>query len=112
MDNLAFAQEPDDVVDIRVVAEPENVVIRHARLLLCRHILDQICHRVAGDRHGCSRPRRAGGCLRIDARRMIDKIGGEALLLHLLFGERSRQLMDNRADHLQMPQFLRADVRE
>ena len=34
MDDLALAQEADDVVDVRVVGKAQNVVIRHARLLL------------------------------------------------------------------------------
>ena len=35
MHNLALAQEPDDIVHIRVVTESQDVVVRHARLLLC-----------------------------------------------------------------------------
>ena len=35
MDDLALAEELDDIVDIRVVAEAQNVVIGGARLLLC-----------------------------------------------------------------------------
>ena len=35
MDDLAFPQEADGVVHIRVVGNAEDIVIRHARLLLC-----------------------------------------------------------------------------
>ena len=35
MDHLAFPEETDDVVDIRIVAQAENVVIGGAGLLLC-----------------------------------------------------------------------------
>ena len=73
MDDLTLAQEADHVVHIRIVAQAQDVVIRYARLLLGGHILDQICHRVAGDRHCRGGPRRAGRGLRIDARGMVDK---------------------------------------
>ena len=35
VDNLAFAQEFQHVVDVRVVADPQEVVIGYACLLLC-----------------------------------------------------------------------------
>jgi hypothetical protein len=35
VDDFAFAQELDDVVHVRVVAEAENIVVGHAGLLLC-----------------------------------------------------------------------------
>ena len=35
MDDLAFPQEADGIVHIRVVGNAEDIVIRHARLLLC-----------------------------------------------------------------------------
>lgn len=34
MDNLPLPEEFDDIVDIRVVGKPENVVVGHPRLLL------------------------------------------------------------------------------
>ena len=35
VDNLAFAQELQHVVDVRIVADPQQVVIGYAGLLLC-----------------------------------------------------------------------------
>lgn len=35
MDDLALAQEADDIIDVRVVGQAQDVVIRYARLLLC-----------------------------------------------------------------------------
>lgn len=35
VDNLAFAQELQHVVDVRVIADPQQVVIGYAGLLLC-----------------------------------------------------------------------------
>ena len=41
---------------------------------------------------------------------MVDKIGLESSLLDLFLREISRELVDDRADHLQMPQLLGADI--
>ena len=41
---------------------------------------------------------------------MVDEIRVKAALLHLLLGERAGELMHDRADHLQMAQFLRANI--
>lgn len=35
MDNLPFPQEADSIVDIRVVAETEDIVVGDAGFLLC-----------------------------------------------------------------------------
>ena len=35
VDDLALAQEADGVVDVRVVGDTQDIVIRYARLLLC-----------------------------------------------------------------------------
>ena len=42
MDDLALAQEADDIIDVRVVGQAQNVVIRYAGLLLCCQVLVQI----------------------------------------------------------------------
>ncbi len=41
---------------------------------------------------------------------MVDKVRLEPSLLDLFLREISRELVDDRADHLQMPQLLGADV--
>ena len=65
---------------------------------------------IARDLHRRRRPRIAGGELREHAGSVIHKIGVETGGLDLLLGQVSSQLVNQRADHLQMPQFLRADV--
>ena len=35
MDNFTFAQEADDIVDIRIIGEAENVVVGESGLLFC-----------------------------------------------------------------------------
>ena len=110
MDDLTLAQEADGVVHVRVVGDAQDVVIRDPRLLFGSKVLGQIGDRVAGDGHRCRAPRRAGGRLRIDARGVVDKVGGKARRRDLLLRERARELVDDRPHHLQMPQLLGADV--
>ena len=108
MHDLPRAEEADDVVHIRIVRQAQNVIIRRAGLLLGRKVLAQIADGVAHDLHRCGRPGRAGGRLRIDASRVIDEIRRKGALLLLLLRQVPRELVDDRADHLQMPELLRA----
>ena len=64
---------------------------------------------IARDLHRRRRPRIAGGELREHAGRVVDKIGIEAGLFDLIYREVSRELVDDGADHLKMPQLLCAD---
>ena len=64
---------------------------------------------IARDLHRRRRPRIAGGELREHAGRVVDEIGIEAGLLDLIYREVPRELMDDGADHLKMPQLLGAD---
>lgn len=76
---------------------------------ICGKILSEVRDGIAGDLHGGGRPGAAGGKLREHTGGVIHKIGVEAGGFDLLLGQIPGQLMDQRADHLQMPQFLRAD---
>ena len=76
---------------------------------ICGKILGEIRDGIACDLHGGSRPRIAGGELWEHAGSVIHKIGVETGGLDLLLGQVSSQLVNQRADHLQMPQFLCAD---
>ena len=104
------AEEADDVVHIRIVRQAQNVVIRHARLLFRSQVLCEVRDGVAGDLHGGGGPGIAGGELWEHAGSVIHKIGVETGGLDLLLGQVSSQLVNQRADHLQMPQFLCTDV--
>ena len=107
--DLTRTQELDDIADVRIIGKAENIVVGHARLLLCCKVLCQVGDGVARNLHGAGGPRRAGGKLREDAGRVVDKIGGEARLADLLLRQIARELVDNGADHLKMPQLLCAD---
>ena len=108
MHDLARPQELDDVVDVGIVGKAQDIVVRHARFLLRRQVLRQVRDGVTRDLHGARRPRVARGELRENACRVVDKIGLESSLLDLFLREISRELVDDRADHLQMPELLRA----
>ena len=111
MHDLAGAQEADDVVDVRIVGQTQDVVVRCPCLLLCGHILRKIGDHIAFDRNGRGRPRRAGGKLRIDPGSMIYKVRVKSGFSDLLRRHISRQLIYDCTNHFQVPEFLGADVR-
>ena len=80
----------------------------HNRSIGCK-VFRQVCDGVARDLHRPGGPRRAGGKLREDAGRVVDKIGRKARLPNLLLRQIARELVDDGADHLEMPQLLCTD---
>ena len=108
MHNLPCTQEFDRVADIRVIAHTQNVVIGGARFLFCGQILMQVGDGVALGLDISRCPRHTAGRYRIDARGMIDIIRRKAGIHDLLAAKIARKLMHDRADHLQMIEFLRA----
>ena len=51
MDDLPLAQELYGIVYVRIIAEPQDIVIGRARFLLRRHILGKVGYNVALDGH-------------------------------------------------------------
>ena len=78
--------------------------LRH-RTIRCQ-ILGQIRNDIAGDLHRGGGPRIAGGKLRVDADGVIHEIGIKTGGSDLLLAEISGELMDQGANHLQVPQLL------
>lgn len=110
VDDLALAQEADDVADVGVVAEAEDVVIGNAGLLLGGHVLGQVCYDVALDADAGSAPGRAGGGSGVDAGGVVNEIGVVTSLFYLLGRHAPRQLVDDGSNHLKMSQFLGAYI--
>ena len=106
MDDLPLPQELDHVVHIRVIAEPENVVVSHPGFLLRRQVFRQIGHRVAGDGDSGGVPGTAGGGGGIDTGGVIHEIGRKAGFPNLTVAELPGQLVDDGADHFQVTQFF------
>ena len=111
MNDLPFPQEADHVVHIRVITETQNVVICGSGLLFGSHVLRQICDHIALYSHAGRTPGETRGRRGINARGMIHKIGIKSRFLYLLHGEIPCKLMHNRADHLQVSQFLCTYIR-
>lgn len=109
MNDFPCPQKLDDIVHIRIVTEPQNVVISDAGFLFRGQILCQIRNQVTFYGHGCGIPRESGGCCGINACGVIHKIRIKAALLDIVITEIPRQLVHDRANHLKMPQFLCAD---
>ena len=109
---ITIPEELDYVVHIRVVAEPENVVVGGSGLLLRRQIFSQVGDGVSLHRHGRRRPGEARCSSGIDAHSVIHKVRGKGAVFHLALLQVSGQLVDNGPYHLQVAQFLRTNVGE
>ena len=110
MHHLPLAQEFDDVVYIRIVAQTKDIVVGHASLLLCRQVLGQICNQIAFAGHTGRAVGETGGGGGIYAGSSVYEIGVKTCRLDLFVRQIARQLVDNRSDHLQMPQLFGPDV--
>ena len=108
MHDLSLPQEFDRVTYVRVVAHPEDVVVGRAGFLFGSQILMEIGDGVALGLHIRRRPRHAACRRGINAGGMIHIIRREAGIHNLFAAEIARELMHDRADHFQMPQFFRA----
>lgn len=106
--DLPRAEEPDDIIYVRVVTETEDIVIGDAGLLLCCQILCQVSDGIAGGLHCGGAPGGAGCGNGVHAGSVVHKVGIKTGSFDLLVAEVPGQLMDNGAHHLQMPQLLRA----
>ena len=108
MDYFPLPQELYDVVYVWIVAEPQDVVIGRARLLLCRHVLGKVGDHVALHGHGCGVPRKARSRRWVYARRVVYEIRVESSLLDLVDAHRARQLVHDGAYHLEVAELFRA----
>lgn len=105
--DLPLTQEADDVVDVRVVGQPQDVVIGEPGLLLGGQILGQISDDVAGGLNRPGAPGEPGGGGGVDAGGVIHKVGGEGgVIADLLVGKIPGQLVDNRRHHFHMAQLF------
>lgn len=110
MNDFPLPQELDNVIHIRVIREPQDVVISCAGFLFGRHILHKVRHGIALDLHGRSAPGGSCGGGGVDACGVIHEVGGERRVFHLIIFQVPGQLMHDRADHFQVPQFFRAYI--
>lgn len=110
MRDFPRAQEAYRVAHVRVVGEAEDVVVGQTRLLLGRKVFVQVGDGVTGGLEGQRRKRLPRSRDRIDAGRVVDEVGVEARFLNLRRREVARELVDDRADHLHMRQFLGAYI--
>src|SRR5699024_8478996 len=110
VDDLPGSEEFDDVVDVRVVAQPQNIVVGNAGLLLCRQVLGKVGDQIALYRHAGGVPGRPGGGGGIDTGSMVHEVGIKPGGADLLLGQVPGQLMHNGADHLQVPKFFYTNI--
>lgn len=106
MHDLARTQELERLAHVRVVDQAQQIVVGGAGFLLGGQILKQVGDRVALALQCGSRERNTGRRLRVDAGRVVDEVSVKAAFLNLLRRQVTRQLIDDRGDHLLMGQFL------
>ena len=112
VNDLPFPEEFDHIIHIRIIGQAKNIILCDSCFLLRTKILRKVCHRIAFDLHGCCRPRKSGGRGGIHPGGMVYKIGSECGILNLRILQIPGKLVHDGTDHLQMPQFLRTDVRQ
>ena len=110
VDNFPFPQELNNIVHIRIVGKPQDIVVGHPSFLLRSQILHEVCHGIALDLHGGSSPGESGSGGGIDTGGVIHEVGGKGGILNLVILQIPCQLMNNCTDHFQMTQLLRADI--
>lgn len=106
VDYLPLAQELDNVVYVRVIAEAQDVIVGDAGFLLCRQILRQISDQVALTGHTGGAVGESGGGGGVDPGGAVYEVGVKSGSLDLLIRQVPGQLMDDGADHFQMAKLL------
>lgn len=110
MNDLALTEIADWITDFRIFDQTQNIVVGQTRFLLCRHVFVHVSNRVARRlNHRCA-PRLTGSGLWPKSNCMIYIIWCKPLLLQFFRREVFRQLVNNRADHFHVGEFLRSDV--
>ena len=104
--DLPLPKELDDVIDVRIIAESENVVIGCTGLLLRSQVLGQVCDGVALDGDTGGGPGEAGGGGGVDTCCMVHEIGRKGGVLDLGVGQLPGELVDDSPNHFQVPEFL------
>lgn len=105
--DLTLSQEADHIRHIRIIAQTQDIIIRLARLLLGRHILGEVSDHVPRHADCRRRPRSAGCKLREHACRVVNEVRVVAGTLDLLRRHAACKLVEDRTDHLQVPQLFR-----
>lgn len=106
MDNFTFAQEFERFADVTVADHAEEVIVRDSGLLFCGEVFVEIGKNIPFYADILHIRGDTGRCLRIYARRMIDKIRVKSGFPDLFFAETAGKLVQNRPDHLNMCQFF------
>ena len=112
MHDLSGPQKFDGVIYIRVIGQPQDVVVGDTSFLFRCKIFRQICDNIAFDADTGSVPGSTGGGSGIDACGMVHKVAVKARRADLIIGEVPGQLVDDGTNHLKMSQFLGTDVRQ
>ena len=106
--DFALAKEFDRFAYIWIVNQAQNIVVGGSGFLFGSEIFHEVRDDIAlalqrrcGEGNACR-------ALRVDAGRVVDKVGVKAGILDLFGREIPRELVEDRCDHLNMRELLRA----
>jgi len=106
VDYFTFPEELDHIIYIRVVGEPENIVVSDSRLLFGPQILAQIRHRIPLDLHHASVIHRTRRSRWVHASSVIYKVRGKCTVLNLTVLQIPSQLVHDCTYHFKVTQFF------
>ena len=75
VDDFPLAQELNHIVHIRIVTQPQNIVIGYAGLLLSRQIFRQVCDEIAFAGHTGGAVGESGGGGGVDTGGAVYEVG-------------------------------------
>ena len=84
MDNFPFPEEANDIVDIRIITEPKNIIVGDPGFLFSCQILRQVCNRVAFYGYGGPIPGESGCRAGIYTCGVVNEIGSKGRILILI----------------------------
>lgn len=107
VNDFTGAEETNRIGDFRDIAyNTQNIVIGGTSLLLRRHVLVQICNRIAFALKFAGIKGDAARCLGPNCNCMIDIIWPEAGIFNFFHGKAPCELMHDSCNHFKMRQFF------
>ena len=111
MNDFPFTEKSNNIVHVGIVTQPEDIIIGHSGLLLCGKIFGKIRDHIAFDTDGRRIPGCTGSKLGKYPCGVIHEVRGKIRHSYIVFLDVAGQLMNDRADNLQVGEFFRTNQR-
>ena len=109
--DLPLPEKFDHIIYIRVIGQPENVIISDPGFLFGTQVLGQISDGISLYLQECGSKWNAGCRLGINTHGMVNKIGRKGRILDLAVLQVPGKLMHNGTDHFKMAQLFCTGIR-